>query len=98
MNFTSPAVGLNPFYLLVCLHHTFIVNNLILRCSAGSHRDNIVKLNYRVRLGVNLDIADSISFYFNLGKGHYFGRRANQHFFDIACFFLMNRVNPAIVN
>ena len=56
------------------------------------------KLNYRVRLNVKMDIADSISFYFNLGKGHYFGLRVKQHLFEKAWFFKMNRVNPAIVN
>ena len=59
----------------------------------------LTKLNYRVRLNVNMDIADSNTFYFNLRKGHYFGLRVKQHFFDKECFFfLMNRINPAIVN
>ena len=56
------------------------------------------KLNHRVRLNVNMDIADSTSFYFNLGKCHYFGSRVKQHFFYKACFSKMNRVNLAIVN
>ena len=30
------------------------------------------KSNYRVRLNVNMDITDSISFYFNFGEGYYF--------------------------
>ena len=42
----------------------------------------LTKLNYRVRLNVNMDIADSNSFYFNLRKGHYFDLRVKQHFFD----------------
>ena len=45
------------------------------------------KSNYRVRIDVNMDIADSISFYFNFGKGHYFVLRLKQHFFDKARFF-----------
>ena len=42
---------------------------------------------------VNMDIADSISFYFNFGKGHYFVLRLKQHFFEQT-----NRVNPAMVD
>ena len=34
----------------------------------GFSHDNIVKIEYRVRLNVNMDIADLISFYFNSGK------------------------------
>ena len=56
------------------------------------------KSNYRVRLNVNMDITDSISFYFNFGKDYHFVLRLKQHFFDKARFFLMNRVNPAIVD
>ena len=62
----------------------------------GFSHDNIVKIKLRVRLNVNMDIADSISFHFNFGKGYNFVLRLKQHFFDIARFFLMNRVNPAI--
>ena len=40
------------------------------------------KSNYRIRINVNMDIADSISFYFNLGNGNYFVLRLKQHFFD----------------
>ena len=32
----------------------------------------VTKSNYSVRINVNMDIADSNSFYFNFGKGHYF--------------------------
>ena len=42
------------------------------------------KSNYRVRLNVNMDIVDSISFSFNFGEGHYFVLRLKQHFFDKA--------------
>ena len=45
------------------------------------------KSNYFVSLSANTDIADSISFYFNFGKGHYFVLRLKQHFFDKARFF-----------
>ena len=53
--------------------------------------------NYRVRLNINMNIADSIKFYFNFGKGHYFVIRVKKHF-DKARFFKMSRVIPAIVN
>ena len=56
------------------------------------------KSNYRVRLGVNMNIADSISFYFNFGKGQYFVLRVKQHIFSKARFFQKYRVNPAIIN
>ena len=56
------------------------------------------KSNYCVRLNVNTDIVDSISFYFNFGKGHYLVLRVKQHFFDKTRFFEQNKVNPAIVN
>ena len=45
------------------------------------------KLNYRIRLYVNMNIADSISFYFNLGKGHHFVLRVKQQVFDKVRFF-----------
>ena len=54
------------------------------------------KSNYRVRIDVNMDIADSISFYFNFGKGYHFVLWLKQHFYDKARFFKMNRVNPTI--
>ena len=56
------------------------------------------KSNYRVRLNVIMDIANSISFHFNFGKGYHFVLRLKQHFFDKARFFQMIRVNPAIVD
>ena len=96
MKFTHSAPELTPFYPWVCLHHPFSVRNLILRCLTGSHMT--ILSNYRVRLYVNIDIADSISFYFNFGKGHYFVPRLKQHFFDKARFFKTNRLNPAIVD
>ena len=46
------------------------------------------KSNYRVRLNVNMDITDSISFYFNFGNGCYFVLRLKLHFLDKARFFL----------
>ena len=54
------------------------------------------KSNYRVRINVNMDIADSVSFYFNFGKGYHFVLRLKKHF--KVRFFKMNRVNPAIVD
>ena len=60
----------------------------ILRCLTGSHMTISSKSNYRVRLNVDMDIADSISFYFNFGKGYHFVLRLKQHFFDKARFFL----------
>ena len=38
----------------------------------GSHTTMLSKSNYRVRLNVNMNIADPISFYFNVRKGYYF--------------------------
>ena len=67
MKFTPPAVGLTPFHS-VSLHHTFVVHNLILSCLTGSYLTTSLKSNYCVRPKVNLNIADSISFYFNFGK------------------------------
>ena len=64
----------------------------------GFSHDNIVKSNNRVRLNADMDIADSISFYFNFQKGYYFVLGLKQHFVDKARFFKMNRVNPAIVD
>ena len=96
MKFTHSAPELTPFYPWVCLHQPFSVRNSILRCLTGSHMT--ILSNYRVRLYVNIDIADSISFYFNFGKGHYFVPRLKQHFFDKVRFFKTNRLNPAIVD
>ena len=45
-----------------------------------------------------MNIAYSIPFYFNFGKGHYFVLRVKQHIFGKAQIFQMNRVNPAIIN
>ena len=59
----------------------------ILRYLTGSHMTISSKSNYRVRLNVDMDIADSISFYFNFGKGYHFVLRLKQHFFDKARFF-----------
>ena len=44
-----------------------------------------------------MNIAYSIPFYFNFGKGHYFVLRVKQHIFGQAQIFQMNRVNPAII-
>ena len=52
----------------------------------GFSHDSIVKSNYRVRLNVNINIADSISFNPNFEKGHYFVVRVKQHIFDKARF------------
>ena len=38
------------------------------------------KSNYCVRINVNMDIADSVSFYFNFGKGYHFVLRLKKHF------------------
>ena len=70
IKFTRPAVGLTPFYPWVCLHLTFLVRTLILRCLTGSHVTISSEPNYCVRLTVNVNIADSISSYFNFGKGY----------------------------
>ena len=56
------------------------------------------KSNNRVRLNVNMNIADSISFYFNFGKSHYFLLMVKQHIFGKARIFQMNRVNPRTIN
>ena len=88
MKFTHSALQLTPFYPWVCLHHIFAVRNLILRCLTGSHMKILSKSNYRVRLNVNMGIVDSISFYFNFGKGYYFVLRLKEHLFDKARFFL----------
>ena len=53
-----------------------------------SHGTILSKSNNRVRLNADTEIADSISFYFNFGKGHYLVLRLKQHFFDKARFFL----------
>ena len=52
MKFTHPAVALPLFYLWVCLHHTYAVRDLILRCLTGSYMTILSKSNYRVRLNV----------------------------------------------
>ena len=88
----------HPFYLWLSLHHTFAIRNLILRCLTGSHMTILSKSNYCIRLNVNINIADSISFHFNFGKGHFFVLMVNQHLFNKTPFFKMKRVNPAIVN
>ena len=98
MKFTHSAVELTPFYPWVYLHHTFAVRNLILKCLTGSHMTILSKSNYQVRLNVNMDTTDSISFYFNFENGCYFVLRLKRHSLDKARFFLMNRVNPAIVD
>ena len=98
MKFTHSAIKLIPVYPRVCSHHIFAVHILILRCLTGPHMTIVSKSNYHVRLNVNMDIAHSISFYFNFGKGYHFALRLKQHFFDKARFFKMNRVNPAIVD
>ena len=67
--------------------HIFAVHILILRCLTGPHMTVVSKSNYHVRLNVNMDIAHSISFYFNFGKGYHFALRLKQHFFDKARFF-----------
>ena len=77
---------------------TSAVRNLFLRSLTYSHMTILSKSNYCVRLNKNMNIADSISFYFNFGKGCYFVFRVKQHIFVKAQFFLMNEVNPAIVN
>ena len=47
----------------------------------------VFKFSYRVRLNVNINIADSISRYFNLGRGHYFVLKVKEHVFDEVRFF-----------
>ena len=86
MNFNYLAVELIPFYPWVCSHHTLAVRNLILRCLTGSHMTMLSKSNYHVRLNVNMDIADSISFYFNFGKGYHFVLWLKQHLRQSATF------------
>ena len=66
----------------------FVRTTSLRRCLTGSHMTIVSKSNYRVRLNVNMDIADSISFYFNFGKGYHFFLRLKQHFFDKARFIL----------
>ena len=53
----------------------------------GSHMAILSKSNYRVRINVNMDIADSVSFYFNFGKGYHFVLRLKKHFFSKRDFF-----------
>ena len=98
--FIPSAQGLTSSHLQVCSHHTVAIRNSIFKCLTGSHMTIFLKIksNYRVRLNVNIDIADSISFYFKFSKGYYFVLRVKQHIFDKARFFLMNNVNLAIVN
>ena len=78
------------------VHHLFAVHNLSLRCLTGSHMTILSKSIYRVRINVNMNIHDSVSFYFNFVKGYHFVLRLKQHFFDKAQFFQMNRLNPTI--
>ena len=80
MKFTRPTVRVTLFYSWVCLHYTFAVRSLILRCWTGSYMTILSKSNYRVRLNVNMNIADSISFYFNFGKGGSFYRRVLEEY------------------
>ena len=47
----------------------------------------VSKSDYRVRLNVNMDIANTISYYFSFGKGYHFAIRLKQHSFDKAQFF-----------
>ena len=98
MKFTHSAVGLILIFPWVCSHHIFAVRSLILKCLTGSYMTILSKSNYRVRLNVNTDITDSISFYFNFWKGYHFVLRLLQHFFDKVRLFKMNRVNPAIID
>ena len=95
---TRCGIRTNSIYPWVCLHYTFAVRNLILRCLTGSHMTMSSKSNYRVSLNVNMDIADWISIYFNFGKGDYFVIKVKQHIFGKARIFQMNRINPAIIN
>ena len=55
------------------------------------------KSNYRVRLNVNMDIADSISFYFNFGKGYHFVLRLKQHIFPIMQGVATFKVGPQVI-
>ena len=96
IKFTPPAVGLPPFRPWVCLHHTFALGNLIVRCLTGSHMIISSKSNYRARLNVNMDTADSISLHFNFGKGYYFVLWVKRQIFDKARFFKMNNINSAM--
>ena len=52
----------------------------------GSHLTVLSKSNYRVRLNVKINIADSMSFYSNFEKGHYFVLRVKQYIFNKARF------------
>ena len=63
-----------------------------------SHMTILSKSKNRVRLNVNTDITDLISFYFNFWKGYYFVLGLLQYVFDKARLFKMNRVNPAIID
>ena len=56
------------------------------------------KSNYRVGLYVNMNIADSISLYFNFGKSFQFILRVKQQILDKVRFFAMNNLNHAITN
>ena len=68
MKFIHSAVELTLLHTWVCLHHTFAIRNLILRCLTGSHMTILSKSNYRVRLNLNMNIADTNSFISILGK------------------------------
>ena len=61
-------------------------SSLILKCLTGSHMTTFSKLNYRLRLNVNMNIADSISLYFNFRKGHYVILKVNPHIFALKCY------------
>ena len=59
-----------------------MVRNVILRCLTT--HDNVVKIKLLRQTYVNMNIADSISLYFNFRKGHYFFLEVKQHIFDKA--------------
>ena len=70
MKFTHPAVGLSIVSPLarLCTNSVLPVRlstprNLIPRRLMGSYIIILSKSNYRVRLNVNMNIVDSISFY-----------------------------------
>ena len=56
----------------------------------GFSHDNIVKITFPRQTYVNMNIADSVSYYFNFGKGHYSVIRVKQHIFDKSRFFIIN--------
>ena len=50
----------------------------------GFSHDNIVKIKLPTTDNVNMNIADSISFYFSFGKGYLFVLRVKQKIFNKA--------------